>query len=607
MRPEAPDVAGASPVGAALEPRLRSGIIALAASAVAGLLTGGIAARLGGVPERYVPVVAAAVALSVGLGAALLFLFWTRDPGRLAIGLVAIVSVWLCGMLACLLAPKIRFRADILFWAESQFVHDLLKLRVGYPLYTTQLNNESFIYMPGAQLLTYAIARPLGLDDSIPFLRLVQVGFLVLASVAAFAACRDLVRDAAARTAGVSSLWGFVWLPVLLLATMNPFTNTYAVGMHNDALACLVSVLGFLLLVRISRDPSWANLVALALIPVLGFSVKQSLAIWAMLAAAYLLFFAPSRSWKRAFVFAAAAFGGILAIVGLGLALWREPFWYWVFVVPGTRGVSIMRSTLHVLDAWPFFVAGLVGGALVLLDAAPERVRAVFGLWVAWLVFMCTEAYTSGIGWTLHHMGPGSVIAVIWLLAGVAIWWGRSASAQDNPWRSWTRYGVQAATLLLLMNGLGMVRLPLPMFGEDHERYLRAIEAEFVGVDPKRTLLDEGTWVYLPSRTIAMDRLIVIGDRGYAMSGDFSGMIRRLDEKYYSKMLFRNLDADRFGYDHEIWPESSGIRAAILRNYEEIGRIPGVMDSEEYAMSEISIMVPRRGDGGTRAPSPVRP
>src|SRR5262245_44606166 len=47
--------------------------------------------------------------------------------------------------------------ADILMWAETNFVGDIIKLRIGAPIYTTPSDSNSFIYTPGAPMLTYLI------------------------------------------------------------------------------------------------------------------------------------------------------------------------------------------------------------------------------------------------------------------------------------------------------------------------------------------------------------------------------------------------------------------------------------------------------------------
>ena len=56
----------------------------------------------------------------------------------------------------------IALPADIVIWSESDYVNDILKFRLGYPIFTAQVNNESFTYVPGSQILTYFFARTAG-------------------------------------------------------------------------------------------------------------------------------------------------------------------------------------------------------------------------------------------------------------------------------------------------------------------------------------------------------------------------------------------------------------------------------------------------------------
>src|SRR5690606_27774083 len=124
----------------------------------------------------------------------------------------------------------------------------------------------------------------------------------------------------------------------------------------------------------------------------------------------------------------------------------------------------------------------------------------------------------------------------------------------------------------------------------DVERYVRDIEAEFEGQPAGAVLLDAGSWPYVPDGVVMKDRASSIGDRGLAQSGDFSGMLRRLEEQRYEKILVRRLHEPDFWYEHYLWPAESGIRRALLDNYREVRRIPGVEGESRYLLSEISVL-----------------
>ena len=170
----------------------------------------------------------------------------------------------------------------------------------------------------------------------------------------------------------------------------------------------------------------------MALIPTLGFMVKQSLAIWAPLYCVYLLFFDSPRSclawWPLA-----SPFASLGAVVSGCYWLWGEPFRYWAFVVMGSYHVPLLRSVQHGLVVWAYYGAGFLA-ALVLLRGA--ALRRLLGPWVIWLLFFGAETYTSGLSVTLNHIGPGSLIAGIWFLAAVTRLWpahGRPGHSVPRP------------------------------------------------------------------------------------------------------------------------------------------------------------------------------
>jgi hypothetical protein len=155
------------------------------------------------------------------------------------------------------------------------------------------------------------------------------------------------------------------------------------------------------------------------------------------------------------------------------------------------------------------------------------------------------------------------------------------------------------AVVVLLFNGLGLVRIPVNPIPDDAYRYVRQIEDEMKSGPAEKILVDAGTWIYLSKGIVMKDRSTTIGDRGLGEVGDFSGMIRRLEDKRYDKILVRNLHRPDFHYDHSLWRRPSGIRDALLQNYRETGRIPPVSGKphqhQTFLFGEISILEPRVG------------
>jgi hypothetical protein len=196
-------------------------------------------------------------------------------------------------------------------------------------------------------------------------------------------------------------------------------------------------------------------------------------------------------------------------------------------------------------------------------------------------------------------MGPGSLIAGIWFLAGIVRFFPFESPVQKWQAETWLRTGISVAAVVLLFDGLGIVRIPVKPLPEDAYRYVRQIEKEFEGQTLGRTLLDVGTWVYLKDGVVMKDRAPSIGERGYSGTADFSGILQRIEEKKYGKILVRNLHSFDFWYDYYLWRRSSGIKKALLENYHETGRIAAVQTPiagqghDPYLFGEISILIPK--------------
>lgn len=346
-------------------------------------------------PERAVTVVALLFAVILALPVAGYVLAQRRvdEAARLGLMVLATVGVLLLAIYFYQVSFWVSFPADFLIWSESEFVSDILKFRVGYPIYTAQVNNESFIYTPGAPLLTYFIAAALGQETSIPVYRTIQVGYVALASVIALFSVRALI-EARYPSLNYRALfpWSILWLPLLFLIATNSLTNPFVHNLHNDALALLVSAAGFFLLVKYAISQDKRLLPLMAVIPTIGFLVKQPVAIWAVLYMVYLVFFDRPFSIVRVATFGLAAFGGIIASILGGYLLWGENFTYWMFTAAGNHDISPLRSFQHVLDTWPYFAVGLLGGVVFLRGKLSP---AIMGLWAVWLLFILVEAYTN--------------------------------------------------------------------------------------------------------------------------------------------------------------------------------------------------------------------
>jgi hypothetical protein len=339
----------------------------------------------------------------------------------------------------------------------------------------------------------------------------------------------------------------------------------------------------------------------MALLPAVGFLVKQSLAAWAGLFTGYLLISDVARyrslavaSRFRSAGFAVASFGALTAVFGGCYALWGRDFVYWTVQVLGHHGVVPLRSIEHALDIWPYIAVGVAGGAVLM-----QRSKALVGPWLVWAALMALTCYTSGVAWMLNHIGPASLIAGVWLCAGLACVWPSLFRARES-WHAWLRAGATVTVVLMLFSGLALVRIPAEPFTPDAYRYVRDIESQFAGERPDHVLLDAGSWVYLPHSVVMKDRAPSIGERGFSQTGDFSGIIGRIRGHYYDKILVRGLQSPDFWYDTASWERPSGIRQALLDSYRVVATIPGVQrpaserDHAEdyYLFGDVSVLEP---------------
>lgn len=523
------------------------------------------------------------------------------DPSRLALVFLAAFGTCLSAVYLIWVYPLVTYPGDFLIWSESDFVNDILKFHKGYSLYSADVNNDSFPYVPGSQLLTYWIAWATGHAFSIPAYRVIQLFYTALAALFAALSCGRLVELTGVR---VSALWKALWFSFLFLAATNSITNPYVYNLHNDALAQLVNALALYVLLSYAVTPRKSLLTMMVLIPSAGFLVKQSAVIWLVFYLIWLSFFDLNRSFRRAMTYALCAGGLLMLVIGTCYAMWREPFLYWVFLVLKKHSVSPMRSADHALRAW-FYYAMCLGGGLLLLRG--WKLRPLAGAWLITLFLLATETYTSGVAWMLNHMGPGCLLAAVWLFAALPHIWSYIDTSQSPRWIT---APAAAALCCLLLVGLGGIRIPLPALSTDALRYFRDIDNQFQGQDASRALLDAGSWVYIPSGTIMKDRAPSIGERGHSETGDFSGILQRLHNQYYDKILLRNYHSSDFWYDHGRWRKATGIRAALANNYHETGTIRAVVTplwapemAGNYLFSEIAVLRSNRSDTSVSARS----
>jgi hypothetical protein len=433
------------------------------------------------------------------------------------------------------------------------------------------------------------------MPTSIVAWRLIQLGYVLCAAIVATLCCRDLHRLAYPdhRVAYPTTWYVFTFLVMCLVATA-PTINPFAHNLHADALALFVSIVSFWSILRYLGSPNRSHLLMMAICPAVGYLTKQFLVSWSVVMFVFLLLRNP-KDLKSLAVFAIATAVSILGAVGLCYWLWGDPFLFWTFAVmggarkeiglsPGGNYISLTRSLEHLARAWLEIAIGIVGGWLILRE---RNMRKLGPLWIAWLVLIATEAFSSGAGWgVLYHFGPGVLIGMVWFYTALARLWRSTMTSAD----------VEFPRLVALARPLGVVAIVLSLFATLHVlptsdryearywqrqpspdvyRYISDIEREFDGFAADKVLLDIGNWIYLRHSYLAKDRAVSLADQPLTGSYEnFNVFLERIRRHVYEKILVHDLHSPFFLYDWDGWPRSSGVRQALKEYYTEVRTIP---------------------------------
>ncbi len=534
----------------------------------------------------------------------------------LAFALVIMYAAWV--------KQLILLPADILMWAETNFIGDIIKLRTGAPLYTAPADSNSLIYTPLAPLVTYAIAGLAGVSDSIVALRLIQILFVTLAALLAVA-CSERLRRLAFPEYRVEypKTWLLFSFTALFLIATAPETNRFAHALHADALALLVSLISFWAMLRYAERATWRNLLLMAACPAIGFLTKQFLISWLGVMLVFLVL-TDWRRWRRWLGFAVIALGGVALAVGVCRWMWGDAFMFWAFEVmggarrqivfsPHSNSISLARGFDHLLRAWLEIALGIIGGALLF---RVDNVRRLSHIWAGWLVLVASEALSSGAGWrTLYHFGPGVLIGAAFLFAALPIVWLKltrdDVEIAGSKLMRWTRCAATVACVLAIFIAVQVVpsadrssprAIQSFAFAPDINRYLGEIESELSGVPLESVLLDVGNWVYLPEGVLQRDRAVSLADQPMGgMYENFGSLLERIRQRRYAKIIVHDFHSPFFLYDWADWERPSGVRQALLENYTEARKIVAPeMDASlqpHIALTgAVSVFVPRAGN-----------
>lgn len=517
--------------------------------------------------------------------------------------------------------PLIELPADLLMFSETAFVENMIKLQTGLPLYTAPSDSNSIVYNPGAFLATHAIATVAGLTHSIPGLRLIQLGFCLLAAVIATVCARELHAYARPdEPARHRATWTVFTLVSMLLVATAPHVNRYTFALHVDAAALLMSMACFWSLVSYYRHGRRLAVVAMSVLPALAFSVKQSLISWLLLLVLGVAL--KGRAHRRTAAVVAAAGSLCIGLVAIACyQAWGEPYRFWAFTVLGARSslvldaatpsISVSRSIDHLLRVWPDVAPGLAGVWALMTSASGAGIRRIGPFAVIWALLLAAEAYASSSGWgAVYHFGPGVLLGAVFLFASLPTLWSvRHAVTHDASVFRWLRAGVTCGLMLAVFAVWNVV----PTGDADHPRYvkkyerpadayryIRDIEREFEGLPAEKVLLGVGSWIYLREGVLQRDRAVSLADQPPAgMYANFEVTVARLEARTYDKLLLMDFHDPYFLYEWASWPRASGFRAAVLEHYDEVATIEPPQGSpyrerDIQLMGRVSVFVPKR-------------
>lgn len=536
-------------------------------------------------------------------------------------------TLMLCTILAAalliffflIIKPLVFLPADILTFAETAFVENIIKLNIGEQLYTDPSDSNSIVYNPAAFLVTYIIALVTGQTKSVVGLRIIQIGFIagttLIAAVCAFKIHRLAFPKHIIR---FQKTWKvFVFLSLFLVATA-PYSNKFVYALHVDAFALLVSLICFWALLRYVEDESTGNLVLLSVLPAIGFLTKQSLIAWIAVIFVFLLFRHP-KNFRRLGTFLLLSLGLTAIAFGICYAVWGDNYVFWTYQVlaarkeivfsPDIPSISITRIADHLIRVWQELFIGIIGCWFLLKHKQNfSRLGAVSA---AWLVLVASQAFSSGSAWgSLYHFGPGVLIGAVFIFAALPYIWDRNDKTEPkNPREIKTvmRMFVMAGgvvAMFLAWNVMPTGEKSHPRFvknfqaNPDVNRYIGEIEKEFEGLRTEKVLLGIGSWIYLQKDVLQKDRAISLADQPPGgIYENFDVTIGRIRSKTYDKILLQDYHSPYFFYEWGAWEKPTGFRKAVEENYIEIKTIKPLESSagsSQISISDpVSVFVPR--------------
>jgi hypothetical protein len=502
------------------------------------------------------------------------------------VGALAVLSADIFGQMA----TRVRFPMDLLLWSESSFLQDMIKLNKGHCPYSPPDRNNSFVYNPGAPMVTWAVSRLCGRYGDLAFGRWIQVAAALLACGLAWLAARALAEPSTPAggegdtpTAGLAPAAGWGVALFVLTAGLNPVTSPFVDLLHTDALALLGCAGGLAALAFRWRVAPGRWLWLAAPVPMLALLVKQTgSVVWLGMIVGVVI---QERTLRPALRFALAS-GLPLAALALVLTVWSRGWWtFWTVTVlakqPMNVPAGVRTNAAVILPLGPLALACAGWLAWGLRRPVDDRGRAFVSTLVYTGLLAASAAVTTFKVGTCgcNHWGPAA-LGLVALTAAVV--------------RRLVAFGLdplcrRAAVLVpvgLLVAAALLHRTARPLPGAEEYRAAALLRQTFAQTDPARTLLDHGSLLYLERGVLPIDRCNSVLELSLGGVRTVDPVVDRIMDKKYQRIMIH----DEWGLH---WYNQ--VSCAVMIAYDLKARLPGSRRRSivSYLLSDLLVFEPR--------------
>ena len=482
-----------------------------------------------------------------------------QNAGR---GLFALTSLSLVLTALTLLGvvQRVLYPYDLTAWADDYVLHELVKYRLGAPLYGSYDAASSFTLPPGVVLFHHALLSPFGLDLSLVANRLLAQLWLLLSVVLG-------VRLVSRLSAGRFRRRRDSVLAVLGAAaalTLAGYSNSLADSLHPAALELLLLTLAATFAADWPRLPRSARFAVVLVLPACALLVTQSGAAVALSLATVALTTAPVPGRERvacallSVLSAAIAFAAILVATD-----WA--FWNWGVVLPWRRPfmphhVAYAVTFAAAIAPLLLLIANGAHAALRDRDCEPHAawLRVAVGPAAYWAVAMPAFLRVGGGAFEL-----GAVVFLCATLGMAQVKTALCGSAHSLP-----RAGVAMLAALQLL--LWSPYRDVPSAAERAWAQNVCAHVQEAIACGEHVLVDLGSACLskAPLRDLPRDRLASLMGLTWAGLGQAPGTRDRLAREEYDMLAIHFLPVP--------WPWGPAALGALAQHYVAFATLPAV-------------------------------